>query len=186
MLNTPETLQLTLSKKRQLALGSILCRARKACELSQMELSRQLGYQYSIVSHWENGTQRIPRARLLELQQMLGLSLKELKSYLKDPSVVADEVNPTGSRVIPGLGERLKMLRAHFCYSTTDMALLLDMARTQYNRIENGLNNLTLQQLMTVHQTMKIPYDQILGQKPLLLPTVVGGFNFKHMAEQVA
>jgi transcriptional regulator with XRE-family HTH domain len=171
MLNKEQNQGLSMSQRKRQVLGRLLAKFRKKAGKSQMMLSQELGYNYAVVTHWENGTHRVPRKNLLEVQALLQIPGSQVKAFIDDAEVVvADHLHkPTGTRLIEGLGERMRMIRRHLELSTDDMATLMDMARTQYNRVELGRSNLTLSQMQTAKRLLHVTYEQLLGEEPLLL-----------------
>ena len=167
-----KNVQLELEQKMRLNLGKIILKYRKAQDISQLVLSHSLGFMYNVVQHWENATHRIPKAQLERMHLILHIPKTTLGVYFHAPGVLVEEekYKPTQSRIITGLAERMKMIRAFHEYTIDDMALVLDMKRSQYGRVEMGQANLTHQQISLMRRILNIPYDQIYGDVPVMLP----------------
>lgn len=155
---------------RREALGKLLRKYRLEKEMSMRVLSQSLGYAYSIVAHWENATHRVPAHELDRLEVVLDIPKIELKMFRTAPGVLTGENKPYGRRMMPGLNQRMRQIRAFYKYTTDDMAAVLDMKRSQYSRVETGQAMLTVFQFMRLYTSLGIRYEQLFGHEPLRLP----------------
>ena len=167
-----KNVQLEFEHKMRLNLGRIILKYRKTQSLSQLVLSHSLGFGYNVVQHWENATHRIPKAQLERMHKLLNIPNTVLEAYYNSLNVLIqeDKYRPTLSRIMAGLAERMKMIRQFHGYTIDDMALVLDMKRSAYGRVETSQANLTHHQISLMRRIMNIPYDQIYGDVPVVLP----------------
>lgn len=159
-----------LELSRRKSLGKLLRKYRTDAKMSMRVLSQSLGHSYSIVAHWENATHRVPSHELDRLEVILDIPKNELKMFRAAPGVLSSENRPTGRRMMVGLNQRLRQIRAFYKYTTDDMAAVLDMKRSQYSRVENDQAMLTVHQFMRLYVSLAIPYEQLFGHEPLRLP----------------
>ena len=69
------------------------------------------------------------------------------------------------------IGERLKALREQRGYSQGKLAKMLGSHPQNISQIERGIRGLTIQQIVKITRTLKVPTDEILGeQKRTLAP----------------
>lgn len=58
--------------------------------------------------------------------------------------------------------KRLKELRKNNKYNQSEIAKKLDITQANYNRIENGIQDLSTKQLITLSKLYKVSTDYIL------------------------
>ena len=149
-------------------LGQALREARLAQKpvLTQRQLSEKLGYTYSIVTGWENGTRNILHKHFLELTAALNLdsNLVDGPLAIYKQVLLSDKKSAPnkGSRTEEGINARLTKLRVERNLSLREMALLIGMNSTQYFHLEHNHGNLTLGQLRLVSQRLGVTYEYLM------------------------
>ncbi|SMB92010.1 transcriptional regulator, XRE family [Hymenobacter roseosalivarius DSM 11622] len=152
-------------------LGAFMRERREAQQppLTQMALSEQLGFSYSVVSTWENNSRAILEGQLKAWAEKLGVDPDLQKEPLARfaPVVQNDETSKpnSGSRVEREVNARLVALRKQRNLTIREMGALLGMSAAHYYRVETNKGNLTIAQLRQVVKRLDVSYEYLIDGK---------------------
>ncbi|WP_216726156.1 helix-turn-helix transcriptional regulator [Hymenobacter siberiensis] len=138
-------------------------------KLTQLELSRRLGFPYSIVTAWENGTRSLLLSQFVGWCQELGLAhnenCEEYGAFWQ--AILPDDKAgiATGSRMDAEVNGRLKELRKELRFSLREMADITGITAGHLQRIEANLSNISVSQLRNIHKKLKVSYAWLVEGK---------------------
>jgi transcriptional regulator with XRE-family HTH domain len=145
-------------------LGAFMKSRRVAHEgaFTQLGLSRALGFSYSVVTNWENGTRSVLASHLTAWASQLGVDPKDLAQFAT--AVLPDEKAgiATGSRMDAEVNARLKELRKLLRLSLRDMADRTGISTGHLQRIESNQSNLSVAQVRNIHRNLKVNYAWLI------------------------
>ena len=135
-------------------------------KLTQLELSRRLGFPYSIVTAWENGTRSILLSQFMAWCQELSLAHDEnCEEYGAFWSAILPDEKAgiaTGSRMDAEVNGRLKELRKQLRFSLREMADVTGITAGHLQRIEANQSNISVAQLRNIHKKLKVSYEWLV------------------------
>jgi transcriptional regulator with XRE-family HTH domain len=133
-------------------IGRIIREARLKTGLSQMALSMKVhdfekegSKPHNIAVSWENGAQKVKQGEIPKLLEALGLPEDTFEPYMDEIYVPAIR-EKYGKRVDPEINKRIKQAREMRGMTQRDMAKLLDIFPSHYNKIESNATNPTIEQ----------------------------------------
>ncbi|MBO2012571.1 helix-turn-helix transcriptional regulator [Hymenobacter negativus] len=131
-------------------------------KLTQLELSRMLGYTYSIVTAWENGTRIILASQLVAWAQALDVPEREVVPFVAVARPDGAGHGATGSRMDAEVNARLKWLRKELRFSLREMANMTGISAGHLQRIESNQSNVSVAQVRNIHQKLKVSYEWLI------------------------
>lgn len=155
----------------RMELGELL-RARRLAivpRLTQMALSEQLQYPYSIVTSWENGTRLLYVSNFSSWLEALGYDQEEGRVLYErfSPVILSDEKVglETGSRIDTELNERFSNFRKNRRFTMREVARLTGISTGHLQRIESNTSNLSVAQVRTIAKVLHVNYDWLIDGK---------------------
>lgn len=134
--------------------------------VSQIKLSQDLGYSYSVVTSWENGGRNILRNQLLDWAKAVGVSTDMENGPLAEFNVVVLDDGLSrpnkGERIERDINERLKLLRKDRKLTLREMAEITGISYSHYARVEHNRGNLSITQLRSIAKQLKVSYDYLI------------------------
>lgn len=141
-------------------------REEHAPRLTQFALSQQLGYPYSVVTGWENGTRLFYRSNVVAWATALGCDEIETTALLTEygAGILPDEKAgiSTGSRIETALNERVKALRKERRFSIREMAEVTGISAGHWQRIEMNQSNLSVAQVRQLARKLRVSYTWLI------------------------
>jgi len=158
-------------KIRSNALGEALRTAREAAGIGQVPLSLALGYEYNVVSTWENGAKPFyQREWPLLCAQLPGLPL-ELAARHADEFAGEEgrKLKPRPSRLDAGTTQALNALVQLKASDRvlTELAADIGLDYVGFWKMLKGKANPTIGQLHLLADYFEVDVDQLLGRRPV-------------------
>ena len=137
--------------------------------LTQQVLSERLGYPYSIVTGWENGTRLLYVSNFSAWLEGLGIDQEEGRVlYARySPIILCDERAglETGSRIDTEVNERFSALRKERRFTIREIARLTGISTGHLQRIESNASNLSVAQVRGVVKALRLNYEWLIEGK---------------------
>ena len=149
-------------------LGTFMRETRQALEPvpTQVDISKKLGFNYSIVTGFENATRNITQSQAQQWAKVLELDTDLEAGPLARfvPAMLLDEQAKLnkGDRTERDINQRIKELRLERNLSMREMAALLNLNLNHYARIESQRGNFSLTQLRLAAQRLRVSYEWLL------------------------
>lgn len=137
--------------------------------LTQLVLSKQLGYPYCIVANWENGTRLLYRSNVNAWIAAVGMDPNRVPDFwVKYGAVVLpDERMSTesGSRVEKDINERFRQMQKENRFTVREIASMTGISTGQLQYIKFDKSSLSVAQLRKVAQVFKVNYEWFIDGK---------------------
>lgn len=171
--SAPALIKLTVEQATALrAELNLLLKARRLAQvprLTQQALSEQLGYPYSIVTGWENGTRLLYVSNFSAWVEALGIEQEEGRVlYARfSPIILCDERVglETGSRIDNEVNERFSAFRKERRFTMREVARLTGISTGHLQRIENNTSNLSVAQIRSIAKELHLNYAWLIDGK---------------------
>lgn len=130
--------------------SSNLSYLRATKRLTQTALGKEIGLSKQIICLYESGAREPSVETLLKVSDYFGVLIDDL---------LKEDLRPTGTT----LSRNLKYLRKREGYRQEDMARLLGYKGKQgYSSIENGISNVSIENLVNISEYFGVTVDDLL------------------------
>ena len=133
---------------------------RENLELTMQDFSQKMNIAKSSYSLWEEGIERIPLERLIDIVDFYNVSI----DYLVDNTTIHQYHNSQKNFNKKKLKENLKQIRKELKYTQQEFANKLNLNRTTIINYEKGLTIPLLDHLLYISKNFNISIDYILGK----------------------
>lgn len=159
-----------MRKLRSNHLATALRQAREEAGLGQVAISSSLGYEYNVVSAWENGSKRIYLREWPLLCDLLPSLDRNLADKHSDELAAEERKLPArpsrlDARVAGALADAIELRFPG--RAITEVASEAEIDYIALWKILKGKSNPTIEQLHKLSDLLDMDVDQLLGRRPI-------------------
>lgn len=145
--------------------GTKIAALRKAKDMTQMEVADKMMVSYQAVSNWERGNTMPDISKLLELSQILGVSVEELLGSEKEATIVNKIIDQREDVKLEEVAEVAELMKPSQVEECVEKAANDEV---QFETLVLLAPHLSSKRLSEMMEKAKVKLDQILPLAPFL------------------